>query len=180
MHELMRGSWYLLDGINAEPWTAPSVSHGRRGGAVTTTVYKNEQLRSFQEAVGEAMERQYPDAPKLEGAIELEFYIWRQQAVYQGRRGKVQKHQVDATNLQKALEDALQGYLYGNDREVHAIKTTVMAQGPDVTPRILIGVHTLAGLPQWPTDKLNHMLRSQAVERHPSGDHSVETPEDFF
>jgi len=173
-------NWYLLDGINAEPWTAPSVGTGRHGGKVITTVYKNEQLRSFQAAVAEAMERQYPDAPKLDGPIELEFYVWRQQAVYAGTKRKVQKHQVDATNVQKALEDALQGYLYSNDREVHQISTTIMVQGPDVEPRILIGVRAMPMLPHWPIDKVNELALLQSVERHPTADNSVQAPEDFF
>ena len=181
MGELMGGSWYLLDGINAEPWTAPEASAGRRGGRTVVNFYKNEQLRSFQEAVTEYMERHYPDVQPRSGPIEVEFYLWRQQAAYIGENRKVNRNRVDSTNCQKALEDALQGILYANDREVVSIKTVMMEQGPDVYPRIMVGVHT-ARLPQWPTDKMRSMLKTVTAERHPSADQDrgVENPNDYF
>lgn len=161
MHELMRGQWYLLDGINPEPWTSPEVGTTRRAGKVVPTVYKGEQSRVYQAAIKEYFE-EHP-ARMHTGPLDIQFFFWRQVASYQG--GHAQR--VDATNLQKSTEDALQGILFSNDRENVAVTSVVMEQGPDVLPAILIGVHT-AIVPQWPADKMRSMRKLQTLDRHPS------------
>lgn len=128
--------WVRLD-LNPEPWTAPEVSIGRRGGKSFPQVYKKAQLRTYQEAVKEQLEAL--GVTPFEGPVYLEFYFWRQLA--EGNTGGTRSrraHQSDATNLQKALEDALQDLLIGNDKNTRKICSTVVEQGPNVEGKVII------------------------------------------
>ena len=51
----------------------------------------------------------------------------------------------DSTNLQKSTEDALQGLLYGNDRETRYVSSEIVDQGPDVHPCIVVHLEPWAG-----------------------------------
>jgi len=131
--------------INPEPWTAPNVSVGRRGGKPFPMVYKNEALRAYQQAVKELVSE--PINGKYEGRIDLRFYFWRQLPDYTtDDEVRARKHHADATNLQKALEDALQGSLFANDRDVAHVESWIMEQGRDVEPMIAITIRP-AGAP---------------------------------
>ena len=114
--------------LNPEPWAIGTVAYNR--------VSPNMTLKTFQDAVREELEDIEPLSP---GEYALRFYFWRQQAVYLDMSDRRrQRNQADATNMQKALEDALQGVLFDNDRDVKDIHSTIMAQGPDVNPCIVI------------------------------------------
>lgn len=136
----MTASHYVIEGINPEPWTAPEVSVIRRGGKFVPQVYKKAQLRSYQEAVAEALRRNYPDVQSLDEPVALTFFLWRQLADYEGTKGRVRRHGADATNMQKALEDALQGILITNDRHVRDVRTVIIDEGPEVAPIIAIRI----------------------------------------
>ena len=136
---------FALD-LNPEPWTAPSISVGRKGGKPFPMVYKNEALRSYQQAVKEMLSGHAHNGHH-EGPLDLRFFFWRQLPDYTtDDEVRARKHHADATNLQKALEDALQGVLFKNDRDVRHIETWVMAQGKDVAPLIVIQMRP-AGIP---------------------------------
>lgn len=114
--------------LNPEPWAVGTVAYNR--------VSPNLTLKAFQEAVREELS---DVSPLPEGEYQLQFYFWRQQAVYLDMADrKRQRNQADATNMQKALEDALQGVLFDNDRSVRKISSVIMDQGPDVEPGIII------------------------------------------
>lgn len=123
----MRDYWYLL-WLNPEPWAVGAVS-GKR-------ISPNPNLVAFQQAVREAMK----NTPKLPPEFcKIEFYFWRQQAKYLDVNDRVrQRNQADATNMQKGLEDALQGILFDNDRDVRDIRSVIVKQGASVEPCILI------------------------------------------
>lgn len=131
--------WYRLD-LNPEPWAIGAVGAGRRGGKITPYVGRNQQLFAYQEAVREELRIQ--GAQLIEGDIALEFYFWRQVAAYRTDADRlVRKNHADYTNLVKGTEDALQGVLFDNDRQVVGTGGgRIMAQGPDVEPRVLVGV----------------------------------------
>jgi Holliday junction resolvase RusA-like endonuclease len=133
-----------IRGINPEPWTSPSVSVGRKNGKPFPMVYKSAALRAYQEAIGEAVAGRTP----LVGPISLTFYLWRQLPAYTtDRQRKARKHEADATNLQKALEDALQGHLFENDRDCVHVQTWIMEQGHDTEPLIVIEMEKAPALP---------------------------------
>lgn len=131
----------VIEGINPEPWMAPDLTTLRRGGRTIPAATKKEALRSYQMAVKESVEAAYDDGPITAGTnIWLRFYFWRQLELEPvGDQGRMRRRRrVDATNLQKSLEDALQGVLYENDRDVVWPMSFIIAQDHDVTPRIVI------------------------------------------
>jgi Holliday junction resolvase RusA-like endonuclease len=163
MSDSMR--WFLLE-INPEQWAIGDISVGRKNGGLFPIVGRNAQLYNYQQGVKELLDgiQMLP-----EGKYRLEFFFWRQQITYQGTRKKVKKNQVDATNLQKALEDALQGVLFGNDRDVVDIHSVIVEQGPNVKPMVVLGVEylgarmsdTIFELPQAVYELIESMDKSQ-------------------
>jgi Holliday junction resolvase RusA-like endonuclease len=118
---------YVLH-LNPEPWAIGSINYKRISPDLT--------LKAFQDAVRDEMAEAEPLPP---GEYVLRFYFWRQQARYLDMNDKWRtRHQADATNMQKALEDALQGVLFDNDRNVRDIHTIIVEQSPETEPRIVI------------------------------------------
>jgi hypothetical protein len=77
----------------------------------------------------------------MEGTFVLYFYFWRRREEYQTPQARShRKHEADVTNLQKATEDALQGVLFKNDKDVREVHSVLIAQGPDVEPGVVIGI----------------------------------------
>ena len=123
--------WYAL-ALNPEPWAVGDISRGKTGARLSP----NPNLVAFQNAIREGMadEEKLPDDFRM-----LEFFFWRQQARYIDAADRVrQRNQADATNCQKGLEDALQGILFDNDREIIDIRSVMCGQGPKIEPLIVI------------------------------------------
>lgn len=134
--------WHYLP-VNPEPWAIGSLGVGKRGGKVYPYIGPNLQLKVAQEAIQEALE--YPTSLP-DGKYSLRLFFWRRIDKWTGASGrKGGAHEADVTNLQKATEDALQGLLFKNDRDVRDIHSTLVDQGPDVKPGILIGIRIWDG-----------------------------------
>ena len=132
--------WLVLK-TNPEPWAVGPASAGinkstrkpyaKIAADPTTAVYQNavrEQLDAILTLRGLTREEVIG-----RGYNRITFYLWRQLATYSSNSGrKVQRHQADATNIQKATEDALQGILIANDRDVREIRTVIIDQGASV------------------------------------------------
>lgn len=130
--------------VNPEPWAIGDVSVGKRGGKIFPRVSPNGQLVAFQEAVRSELNGREALPP---GEYDLYFYFWRRLDDYETESGRRhRKHYADATNMQKATEDALQGVLIDNDRNVRKVGSEIVEQGPDVTPAIVIRAEMYAGL----------------------------------
>lgn len=129
--------WYLIEGINPEPWQASEGSVGRKGKSVFVQFHKPGGLRDYQEALASEFKRRYPKVECATGTVELLFYFWRHVDVE--NKAKV----ADATNMQKSTEDALQKILYENDRQVKHAQSYVVEQLADTEPMILIGIRPL-------------------------------------
>lgn len=118
-----------FNNVNPEPWSV-----GVNGKAPTLVAYQNE--------VREYIEREYPRVKPMDGDLELEMYFWRQVT---GRT-----RNADATNLAKALEDALQGLVFLNDRSNRRVLSWVVRQDATVRPFILVFVQPIATkVPVW-------------------------------
>jgi len=129
--------WFYLP-INPEPWAIGPVSVGKRGGKYFPIVGRNQQLHGYKEAVKDELELQ--GAQMLpEGAYELGFYFWR--GLETNTSGS-RMNTADATNLQKATEDALHGVLFDNDRDVREVRSVFVEQAPGVEG----GIGIYAGL----------------------------------
>jgi Holliday junction resolvase RusA-like endonuclease len=118
--------YYWVTGINPEPWAIGSpFRRGNKGLGISP----NTKLKAYQDAIREEFPLQNAHARLHEGDLSVKFYFWRSSAY-----GNL----ADATNLQKATEDALQKILYHNDRSNHHVQSDVMEQTPETNPHILI------------------------------------------
>lgn len=141
--------WFKLD-INPEPWAVGPVGYSRRGGKMSAYVGRNQQLDAYKEAVREVLGEQ----TLAVGLHTLHLFFWRNRAEYTTPQARThRKHEADLTNLQKATEDALQGVLFGNDRDVREVHSYLVEQGPEVTPQIIIGIESWTE-PAIPSDAL--------------------------
>lgn len=129
-------AWYVLE-LNPEPWAVGPVGMGRRNGKPYAYVGRNQQLFAYQQAVKEELGTQ----TMVEGPIELQFFFWRNRADYTTPQARThRKHEADGTNLSKALEDALQGVFYRNDKDVVSMHWELVDQGPEVDGKIVIAI----------------------------------------
>lgn len=130
---------YRLEGINPEPWTVGTASVGRAKGKMFARIAKDAGLTAYQNAVKEELVALYPNIEIIPKPtpVALEFFLWRQIVSYEKNGRTYKRKRADATNLQKALEDALQGILFENDSQVVSI-FTVLTQSEDVEPSITI------------------------------------------
>lgn len=127
----------LLEGVNPEPWKAPDVFRGRG--------VKNADLRAYQNAVSDLVGIELASAgmrtPVFSKGLPLAvcFAFWRQQATSRSASGRtVRARAADATNMQKATEDALQKLLFDNDRHNITVASHIVEQGDDVEPAVLV------------------------------------------
>lgn len=174
----MKERYYLL-WINPEPWAVGSVSVGKTGARISP----NPNLAAFQNAVREALEG---EEMLPWGAYSLTFFFWRQQAKYIDAADRVrQRNQADATNMQKGLEDALQGILFDNDRDVTDIRSVIVEQGTKVEPRIVIRARlgssatTIQDLTEFPDDIREIAIRGFRPESQPKTDRWEDSDELF-
>lgn len=137
---------YHITGINPEPWVAPEHGLGRKGGKVFVQTYKSSGLQSYQDAVKEEIVAQNGHLSDWSAAreerLQVTFWLWRtlDQSEVDSRRRT--RNVADATNMQKSLEDALQGLLYKNDRLNVDVRTIVVEQSADTMPHITIEVRS--------------------------------------
>lgn len=131
-------NYYLLR-VNPEPWAIGTIAAGRsKSGKTFGRMSPNPNLVAYQSAVREELENLH--FPSYE-EYRLKFWFWRNTARYLDPSDRVRsRNMADATNMQKGLEDALQGIVFDNDRRVKEIRSMVMAQGPDTVGQVVIAV----------------------------------------
>lgn len=144
-------TWYLIEGVNPEPWTAPTFTRRGSGGYAT----KNAQLIAFQNALAEQILAIRPNVRPTVEDLALDVWIWRELEVYQTATGRKQtRHVADRSNILKATEDALQGHkpsddcpfyrpegiLFKNDKQIVDGSTTIVEQLVGTQPCILLRV----------------------------------------
>lgn len=160
----MSEQFFYIEGINPQPWTASEGSAGRKDGKFRITFYKAAGLEAYQAGVKEEMQLHYPEVVPRAGVFALEFWFWRQLETTELDTRKGHRNQADATNMQKALEDALQGILYTNDRNAVTVCSHVVDQQADTKPRILIRVFDA---PDWYRKEKAESLWDLVVKRQP-------------
>jgi Holliday junction resolvase RusA-like endonuclease len=160
--------WYQLH-VNPEPWAVGPLSIGKRNGRPTATMGRNQQLDAYKHAIREELETTLPNNQTyiLPPYYSLDMFFWRNRAEYTTPQARThRKHEADVTNLQKATEDALQGILIGNDRDVIRIASYMMDQGPDVTGGVLLRI-------EWDLDRedatanLPRLVQEEAIAYRP-------------
>lgn len=128
--------WFVV-AVNPYPWKVPPMSVGRKGKALFVTAGRDEGLYTYQQAIKEQLEFMAPTI--ILGPVKLRLWFYRNIPEYttpQGRRAR--KHEADTTNLQKATEDALQGLLYANDKDVKDIHSVLVDQSPVAASLLVI------------------------------------------
>lgn len=129
--------------VNPEPWAVGNAFVKRGGGKTFAAIAPDKTLKVYQEAVRAELQAQ--GAQEVPGQYMLEFYFFRQNAQYTDAAGRRRtRNRPDVTNMQKATEDALQGVLIGNDRDVLDVSSHLVATGTDVDPMVVI--HLTYGL----------------------------------
>lgn len=132
----MPSDWYVL-AVNPEPWRIGPAGVARKSGKLIPYVGRDQQLAAYKAAVAESIQ----PIRFFEGKVELEFFFWRHRATYETQQARThRKHEADITNMQKATEDALQGILFKNDKDTNHVESHIVAQGPNVTGKIVIRI----------------------------------------
>lgn len=147
--------FYRLN-INPIQWAIGPVTTMRRGGKSIPIVGRNVELHNYKEAVRSELHRVYGKQPVLECDIELRFWFWRDLPEYKTHQARTaRKHQADATNMQKSTEDALQGVLFKNDKQVRRVSSEIIQQSHDTWGHLIIGldVYDEPDAPPWDDPK---------------------------
>lgn len=119
--------------VNPEPWAIGPISHNKPGPEPT--------LKAYQEAIRSELLAQ--EAGMKLGLYSVRLRFSRQLAKYVklSNGGTAHRNQADATNMQKATEDALQGIVIGNDRDVARVESRIAGPQESTTdPWVLIEV----------------------------------------
>lgn len=149
--------WYILE-VNPEPWAVGPIAYARRAGKMAAYMGQNAQLNAYKQAVAEELATKNPR--KLEGKISLQLFFWRRRDDYETAQGKrARKHEADVTNLQKATEDACQGILFANDKDVIDVHSRMVEQGTDVSGRVVVGVSNKLQHIEYPFDRIEFQVR---------------------
>jgi Holliday junction resolvase RusA-like endonuclease len=134
----MKESWYYAE-INPVPWTVPSISIRRsKNGKPYPQLYSSETLVTYKKALYGEIKKDYKLDEPTKSPVRLEFYFSRKIESFNTKGRKRNSNYADATNLQKAAEDALQGLLFVNDSQVTQVSSTVVAQDPDALPWVVV------------------------------------------
>lgn len=108
--------WFTLS-VNPYPWKVPPFTPARSGKKIYVKAGRDQGLHSYKEAIKEQLIAQPHYI--IEGPVDLSMWYYRNIPKYTTAQGRTaRKHDADTTNLQKASEDALQGILFSNDKDV--------------------------------------------------------------
>lgn len=135
--------WYVLS-LNPVPWTVGELGFsGSKGGKKHVYMAPNKDLKLYKEAIQEEMERfdTFPLATELDVVFVFNRAL---DAVFRGN-ARSRAHQADATNMQKATEDALQGILFTNDSQNRVVMSIIREQNFEASPCVAIGIKVTNG-----------------------------------
>ncbi|MGE0342539.1 MAG: hypothetical protein AB7O86_05685 [Porticoccaceae bacterium] len=123
----------LIEGINPQPWSAPTGSK--------SNFFSSDVLRDYKAAIRESIVEAFPDHPTFPKGelLTVEFYYSRSLAGGE--------HVADVTNMNKATEDALQrntraGFrgLYYDDKNNRRVTGEIVEQSREAELAILVRI----------------------------------------
>ncbi len=161
---------YEIAGINPEPWSSPSGTvvpvAGSSGSRRKLRVQMSSApaLVAYKAALADAFRAAYPNVRLYRDTpIQLDLFFWRRLEQYQNDDGRsVTKNYADATNMQKAAEDALQGVLYGNDRINRIVRSEIMEATTTTQPFIVIKITAAPSPTPWAVERYRQHLDREA------------------
>lgn len=132
-------TWFVL-AVNPDPWAIGPLGVGKRNGKYFPYVGRNTQLAAYKDTISSLLEgvNLLP-----QGEYSLTFFFWRR--LESSATDRRRKHAADTTNLQKATEDALQGVLFDNDRDVRHVESYLVSQTEDTMPMVVMRASLYAG-----------------------------------
>lgn len=132
---------FAVSGMNPEPWKSPSPQIGWRGKKPYATMIKDGRLTAYQEAIRESVEDLDPRMHADASYLQVEMLFWRKLEEYTPVLGRKSKRKwADATNMGKALEDAMQGVFYKNDARVLRPLPNIVEQHEDTEELIVVRI----------------------------------------
>lgn len=145
---LVDGWLYYNLKVNPEPWAIGPVQVTKKGGRHIPFVGRNNQLRTYQDAIREQLAEW--NTLLMPGFYWSRHYFWRSRDAYEATASgkRVRKHEVDLTNMVKAAEDAAQEILYVNDVKCVGQVNFVMAEAADIEYRVVMAVHPVMTYPR--------------------------------
>lgn len=147
--------WYVLS-LNPVPWAVGELGFStQKSGKKRVYMAPNKDLKLYQEAIREELEKF--DTIELATEVDLELIFNRAlDEIFRGKHAS-RARRADATNMQKATEDALQGILFPNDNQNRVVRSIIREQSQDADPCVAIGVKVT-------NDKKVHELINPLVE----------------
>lgn len=137
---------FYFPGLNPEPWEVGPV--GWRTNLATKekipTIGPVLKVQTYQKAIQNELRKLGFGGTvtnMINGYVRMEMFFWRRLDVNvsaTGRRSTAKES--DSTNMQKSTEDALQGFLFPNDRNVIDVRSVIMEQLKDTHPGLVIKV----------------------------------------
>jgi Holliday junction resolvase RusA-like endonuclease len=136
---------YVVHDINPCPWMAPKLGVARSRGGVYPVAYPTDEMKVYKAAVQDYFAEQYPTVPVfVDAPLYITIWYWRS-LNFGGQR----RNRCDVTNLNKCLEDALQGVLYANDRHNRIVAGVMVEQAPHIAPKMIIRVQDGSEIPEY-------------------------------
>lgn len=133
---------FTFPGVNPEPWAIGPLGYRNVSGKPRPYIGPNLKLQSYQAELKEDLIKALgPDKFRnpYGGSCSIKFLFWRRLDKWDTPTGrKSGAHAADVTNLQKGTEDALQGILITNDRNVRTVQSQVVEQSEDTNPGLII------------------------------------------
>lgn len=164
---LMKNHWYYLP-VNPDPWAIGPLSVGRGKNGYFPRIGPNATLVAFKEEVRSHFPE--PRTP-VDHPVELEFFFWRRLEKWINDKGKTNtRNEADATNMQKACEDALQDVLIVNDRQVKSVTSHIMEQSEDTVGGIAVCIRAHVEAPEYMLS--GEMLKARASHESKTSTHS--------
>lgn len=117
---------------NPEPWRVPPMHPGwsKQSGKMIVKAGADTMLKAYQEEVQDVLRAQ--GAYMMKPNYRLTFFFHRtSESETSPRAGR--RSRSDATNMQKALEDALQGVVIENDRDVIDVRSCIIKPDSIIT-----------------------------------------------
>jgi Holliday junction resolvase RusA-like endonuclease len=137
----MTTRWFRID-LNPVPWAVGPLFTKRVSQTKSVAAMgANSELVNYQNAIKAALK---DEGEILQGPLKLTLFFWRQIEEYKTAAGrKARSHEADLTNLQKAVEDALHGIFYTNDKIVSVVDARIIRQDTETEGCIVIGIKEL-------------------------------------
>ncbi len=127
--------FFIVIPINPEPWAVGPIGVTNKNGKPRGFMGQNLQLRNYQDAVRphirnhlEKIDSDVAQFFPIKNTCRITMYFWRCLDEYVTTR-KSSRNWADATNMAKALEDAIQGVLIVNDRNNTQVSCAIVEQG---------------------------------------------------